>query len=82
MKYEIRTLADIFNKVPADKIELCMAEIAASMALSKATSTDFEVPMVWPGVIEWIDDGKQENGFTLTHNGEEILTATIKKGEK
>jgi len=83
MTYQLTTLADVFNKVPADKIELCMAEIGLAMALAKATSIDLEVQMVWPEVTEWIDDGKGEVGFDLVDaNGQNILAATITKEGK
>lgn len=79
MTYHLTTLEDVFRLVPADKIELCMAEIGRSMALGKAASIDLDMPMVWPDVIEWVDDGKEESGFVLTQNGKEVLTATMKK---
>lgn len=74
-KYQIRTIADIFNTVPADKVKLCMAEIAEGIALASEScnlarllqpelvgKSNAEI-MQWAEMTEWIDDGKGECGF-------------------
>ncbi len=38
MEYELTTIADIFNKVPTDRIELCCAELGQVLKCTKATA--------------------------------------------
>lgn len=85
MKYPIRTLADIYNTVPADKIKLCMAEIAEGMALAssncdlmrglipEAAGKPNHELMKWPDAVEWIDDGKGECGFDCVDESGAII---------
>lgn len=64
-RYQLTTLRDVFEKVPHDKIELCMNEIARSMVLARslhgvvqALCPHEQVIGLWPETSEWIDDGK------------------------
>lgn len=70
MKYEITTLKDIFDKLPAGRIKPCLHELAIAMeqakamhellnAAGKAISGDsVDVDFSWPDTSTWIDDGK------------------------
>ena len=84
-KYPIRTLADIFNTVPADKIKICMAEIAEGMALASAScnlarrlqpelvgKSNAEI-MPWPEMTKWVDDGKGECGFDCVNEAGAVI---------
>lgn len=44
MKYQITTLKDIFDKVPADRIKTCMDELAIAMQQAKAMSKPSSAP--------------------------------------
>lgn len=63
--YELTTLQDVFDKIPADKIELCLQEIGEGLAKSKAIVESMKIMMgdawadsmmgmQWP--MTWIDD--------------------------
>ena len=63
--YELTTLQDVFDKLPADKINLCLQEIGEGLAKSKLIVEgmkalmgdawrDDMMNMQWP--ITWIDD--------------------------
>lgn len=63
--YELTTLQDVFDKVPAGKIELFLQEIGEGLAKSKAIVesmkslmgdawTDSMMVIQWP--MTWIDD--------------------------
>jgi len=79
-EYEISTLTDIFNKVPANRIMSCMAELAelltqaASMKeaiLASAESDGIKIDpdklMRMPESITWKDDGSGDLEFSLNH---------------
>ncbi len=65
--YKLTTIKDIFDKVPADRIETCCKELGAGLAqtaamrdfaieLGKANGIDPNGEM--PDEFTWIDDGK------------------------
>ena len=70
MKYELTTLKDVFDKVPADRIKTCLHELASAMEHTKAMTKLFcqsaeEITGVtdcvvvqWPETSTWIDDDK------------------------
>lgn len=70
MKYELTTLKDVFDKVPADRIETCLHELASAMEHTKAqavllsqiaeqiTGVADSVVIQWPETSTWIDDDK------------------------
>lgn len=69
MNYELRTLKDVFDKVPANRIMLCMQEIGQAMAQAKATKETLEamadasastVEVAWPESCTWLDDDEGE----------------------
>lgn len=81
-KYELKTLKDVFDKVPADRISDCLNELAISMIQAKAMQgimdcvSENKMPVFeWPESVEWIDDGKHEIGLSFyeTCNKKEFL---------
>ena len=75
--YELRTLKDVYEQVPLEKIELCMREIAEGMVLArklvelmnataKAIDKDAAPQDIWPEACTWIDDGKEEKTINVT----------------
>ena len=76
-KYELTTIKDIFDKVPADRIETCMAELAEllrqsavlrdglqELAVTAGIEVDVATLVKLPDVFEWTDDNLGE--LTLT----------------
>lgn len=72
--YELTTLQDVFDKVPAGKIELCLQEIGEGLAESKAIVenlknfmgdawSDSMMTMKWP--MTWIDDDGSNGNIQL-----------------
>jgi hypothetical protein len=85
MKYELVTIKDIFDTVPADKIELCMAEIAKAMVQSKAvidllgavaSETGGAIGAVeWSEKCTWVDDDKGITGCDIVaRTGEKLMS--------
>jgi len=61
-EYELTTIEDIFNKIPHDKIELCLSELTHAILGYKATQAAFEAlgqVFKFPE-LTWVDDGKNE----------------------
>jgi len=70
MEYQLITIKDIFDKVPADRIKTCMDELAVAMQQVKEMSALLEFGLAevsgqkvedivqWPETSVWIDDGK------------------------
>lgn len=94
-QYEIATLKDIFDNVPADRIELCMSEIARGMKQAKATyelvaavakdsGFDGDIGEVrWPDSVTWIDDDKGEIGARfVSESGADLFTVVTKPAEQ
>lgn len=90
-KYELRTIKDIFDKVPADRIEDCLAELTVIMVQAKhleaamceaagaVTGNKPDKAFEWPETSTWIDDGKGElTARVVTKDNEEILKVKTK----
>lgn len=70
--YELTTIRDIFDKVPADRIQDCCRELGTLLAQSKglaeliqctgeAIGFDEAQPLMkMPETYTWVDDGKGE----------------------
>ena len=62
-EYELSTLRDVFDKVPANRIVACLAELSAMMERAKymhnlwQASTGGSGGIEWPETVTWIDDG-------------------------
>lgn len=91
-EYKLTTLRDVYEKVPADKLALCMREIAEGMEHAKAlqelmnAAADAVTPgapasMIWPDVCTWIDDGKQDKTINVhdAATGQPAFTFEVKK---
>ena len=63
-QYKILSLQDIFEKIPADKIKLCLSELGEVMIHLKKVNKDFEIIKILP--MTWIDDGKGELKANVT----------------
>ena len=63
MQYELSTLRDVFDKVPADRIVDCLTELAVGMERAKnmhnlwQASTGGRGGIAWPETVTWVDDG-------------------------
>jgi hypothetical protein len=63
MEYEIKTIKDVFDQVPSDRIVDCLTELAVGMARAKrmhearAESTGGAIGIAWPETVTWVDDG-------------------------
>lgn len=90
MKYELATLKDVFEKVPTDRIEDCMKELATLMAQAKAmrdlltiagsemAGKEVVCSMEWPVPVTWVDDGAGKLGITYCGgDGDELLRQEI-----
>ena len=91
MNYELATLKDVFEKVPADRIEDCMKELATGMAQAKAmrellTIAGSEIAgkevvcdMEWPDAVTWMDDGAGKIDITYCGGpgGDELMRHEI-----
>ena len=71
--YELMTLRDVYEKVPRDKLSLCLREIAEGMEQAKeleelvsvsAAAEGAIAATIWPTSCQWIDDG--EEAITIT----------------
>ena len=68
-KYELKTLKDIFDKVPADRLDVCMQELCQGIKQAQAARQRMEVvaqmlgggkdnvSAFWPETSTWVDDG-------------------------
>jgi hypothetical protein len=94
-KYELSTIKDIFEKVPADRIETCMAELAVLLRqsavlrdrvliLAKSEGMDISASEVVkiPDVFKWIDDGLGDLTLKVgTSDGAHIFDVSTRVGE-
>lgn len=83
--YELKTLRDVYAKVPKDRVAACMAELAASIGmlqtgrdsiLSIAHGSDFAAmsgeALDFPDVVFWTDDGQPV--LDKGHEGADAIT--------
>lgn len=86
--YELTTLQDVFDLVPADKIEFCLREIGEGLAKSKLMVAEMKsllgdewrdemLQMRWP--MTWIDDegGHGEILFYSKETGDHLGSIPI-----
>jgi hypothetical protein len=92
IEYRLRTIKDIFDTVPADRLEDCMKELTTLMVTSKHTAelmrmvvsdvSGEEVPNLYafPEEIVWRDDGEGilQANFPF---GDEKLSLSIHRGK-
>jgi hypothetical protein len=74
--YHLTTLKDVFDQVPPDKIELCMAELGRAMLYLHELGALAGEPLSWNGPCDWIDDGKTDQAIDVVSSlsGEPLLT--------
>lgn len=90
--YELTTLRDVYEKIPADKLALCMREIAEGMehakqlealmdAAASGLADGVSVSTLWPVACTWIDDGKEDKTINVIDatTGEEGFTLEVRK---
>jgi hypothetical protein len=90
--YKLTTLRDVYEQVPADKLALCMREIAEGMEHAKALQELMNATVehlhpgataatIWPDACEWIDDGKEDKTINVTDaaTGEAGFTFEVRK---
>ena len=92
--YKLTTLRDVFEQVPVDRIEQCMAEAARAMVQARlladalnAAGSAIAAPgmaLFWPEVCEWTDDGEPSTTtLHVTHEAKRVMTfETTSKGSK
>lgn len=93
--YELTTIKDIFDKVPADRIETCMAELAVLLRqsavlrdqvliLANSEGMDISASEVVKiqDVFNWVDDGLGDITLNVeTSGGEHLFGLSTKVGE-
>jgi hypothetical protein len=89
--YPLRTIADIFNLPTHGHMERCLAELQKIMLPARATADLMtgiaesqglpkdSCKIVWPDVLEWIDDGKGELGCDFNAGDENLMSLRITK---
>jgi len=68
--YDLTTLQDVYDKVPAARIPLCLSEIAGILQAAKQTVEDHpetELAPVFP--MTWVDDGKSHRWLEVQEEG-------------
>jgi len=62
--YRLKTVADIFAKIPVDRIDAFLADLGAGMksfhALKELANTQVDM-----SEFDWIDDGKNDQEFSI-----------------
>jgi hypothetical protein len=91
MKYELTTIKDIYDKIPTDRIDDCMKELAFVIeqtllfrdlftAIGEASCQ--KVPpetLKFPESFEWNDDGKCETTINIKVGDKTVMTAKYTK---
>lgn len=81
-QYELTTIRDIFDKVPADRIQECCEELGILLAQTKATASLAGYPTECVTIdlpIVWADDGKGELSMELENDNGEALVIETKR---
>ncbi|MCP5008831.1 MAG: hypothetical protein GY942_02505 [Aestuariibacter sp.] len=77
-EYELSSIKDVFDNVPTDKVDICLAELAAGIKQAQtvrdvlkdfagAVTGDREHSQaLWPETCTWIDDDKGEITINTT----------------
>jgi len=74
MEYKLTTIKDIFDKVPADRIEVCCKEIGLVLTQAKQVQEiargigelqNIDGSVILVDEFTWIDDDKGEIGIVL-----------------
>ena len=77
-KYELGSIKDIFDKVPTDRIDVCLSEIGEGIKQAQGVRDAMEgladavtgsrknAQAMWPEICTWIDDDKGEVTINTT----------------
>ena len=77
--YKFRNFHELFDRVPADRIEDCMSELAVFLHSVKRIEADVanlcpghadKIRAELPEEFEWIDDGKRKMEITVSFKEE------------
>lgn len=68
MEYKLTTIKDVFDTVPADRVDDCLRELAVIIKqgqairdmISGVADVKPEDAVIFPESITWVDDGKGE----------------------
>lgn len=90
-KYKFKTIKDLYEKVPVDRIETCLKELAVILIQSKhlenamclatneITGKMPDRAFAFPDEIVWVDDGEAElTSRVVTKEGEEVFKMKTK----
>lgn len=80
-EYELTTIKDIFDKVPADKMAACLDELSEMMRQAKILKDSFGIigqAFIFPDSITWIDDSKGEVTLNVVDIDSQEKVATMK----
>lgn len=91
--YRFSTFQELVDRVPADRIRVCMSELGAILGTAKATTEltyatachlakkeplVLESVITLPAEFEWMDDGKEELTATMMNpEGERLFGVNI-----
>lgn len=89
--YELRTIHDIFDKVPSDRIQDCCRELGTLLAQTKALSELLEataesmeisgdLDFKLPEFFTWTDDGKGEIDTVVCSDDGELMRLATRPG--
>ena len=89
MEYKIKTVKDLFDKIPADKIDQCIDELkklivqtqfVRDLSSTMAPSMGLKGAIEFPDEVTWVDDSKGEVTMNIhtVFGDEKIHTATFK----
>jgi hypothetical protein len=90
MEYEFTTIKDIFETVPADKIDQCLKELAIAMTQAKSmneilceaaeaiTGQKPDGAIEWPKTSTWIDNDKGEIDLNFALPGDDNIQMKTK----
>lgn len=97
-EYKLRTIKDIFDNVPPDRIDDCLKELRQILVVASNTAEmirlcgegeagfehkPFFYPFIFPDEIVWIDDGLGKVGASFSVKGEKpFMRLEIKKKKK
>jgi hypothetical protein len=83
--YKLSTLRDVFEKVPPEKVRLCLREVAEGMeqahalrdlVFGSAEELGGNAAVFWPDECEWIDDGKEDKTIAIVDDSTDRVEFT------
>ncbi len=89
IRYEIRTLKDIFELPTMRAMQACLNELPQLMIQARASNDmivelmnaqglDAKSAIEWPDAVGWTDDGKGDIEMHLNHEGETLMSIKTK----